>query len=141
MTKSSLHAARVLLVEDEFLIAMDVEQLCRDHGAKEVRLVADHANLGPELLADGDVDVAILDVKLSGNWTLDFARLLVDREIPFIFATGYSGIDTLFADFPGVPVVGKPYTGIEVVEALANAIAGKSQAIRGSGKEDAGEQV
>jgi CheY-like chemotaxis protein len=128
LTNQLLHAARVLLVEDEFLIAMDVEQLCRDHGAQEVRVVASHTELHPELLAGSRFDVAILDVKVQGKWTMDFARLLVKREIPFIFATGYSDVETFFSDFPGAPVVSKPYTGVEVMEALSAAMAARSVA-------------
>lgn len=127
MTTQLLHAARVLLVEDEFLIAMDVEQLCRDHGAEDVRVVANHSELQPELLSDGTVHAAILDVKVQGKWTVDFARLLAERRIPFIFATGYSDVESFFKDFPGVPVVGKPYTGSEVMRALSDAMTGRGQ--------------
>lgn len=123
LTSQLLHAARVLLVEDESLIAMDVEQLCRDNGAASIRIIAEHAQLGPALLEG--IDAAILDVKLSGNWTVDFARLLLERGIPFIFATGYSDMPALFEEFPGVPVVGKPYAGNEIVEALAAVLAAR----------------
>jgi len=135
LTNQLLHAARVLLVEDEFLIAMDVEQVCRDHGAQDVRVVASHAELSPKMLAGLTVDVAILDVKVQGKWTMDFARLLVEREIPFIFATGYSDVETFFDDFPGAPVVSKPYTGAEVMEALSAAMAAKA----GTATRDPGE--
>lgn len=122
LTNQLLNSARILLVEDEFLIAMDVEQLCRESGAADVRVVANRDELGAALLDDFDADAAILDVKISGAWTVDFARLLRDRDIPFIFATGYSDLEALFDDFSGVPVIGKPYTGMEVIEALAAAM-------------------
>lgn len=119
MTTQPLQAARILLVEDEFLIAMDVEQLCRDHGAQDVRIVANPAELGPALLTELAPDAAILDVKVQGQWTVDFARLLAERNIPFIFATGYSDMDAIFKDFPGVPVIGKPYIGDEFIKVLS----------------------
>jgi DNA-binding NarL/FixJ family response regulator len=122
LTTQPLQAARILLVEDEFLIAMDVEQLCRDHGARDVRIVSNHAELGPGLLSEPAFDAAILDIKVQGQWTVDFARLLVERNLPFIFATGYSDMEIFFKDFPGVSVVGKPYTGDKFIEALSATI-------------------
>lgn len=110
-----LSGLRILVLEDEYLIAMDVEQLCRDHGAAEVvimRSVPDAATLV--------CDVAILDVMLGGVSTLPFAAKLRERNIPFIFATGYDASER-FADFAGVPVVGKPYGAGELVDAVARA--------------------
>jgi hypothetical protein len=43
------------------------------------------------------------------------------RNIPFIFATGYSDRE-MFGAFPGVPVVGKPYAGMELIAALVSVI-------------------
>jgi CheY-like chemotaxis protein len=54
---------------------------------------------------------AILDVMLSGNPTVEFARTLVQRGVPFVFATGYADREDLFSEFPGTPVIGKPYLG------------------------------
>jgi CheY-like chemotaxis protein len=126
LTNHLLQAARVLLVEDEFLIAMDVEQVCRDHGAQDVRVVASHDDLNPALLTGFAFDVAILDIQVQGKWTIDFARLLTKHSVPFIFATGYSDMETLFRDFPGVPVVGKPYTSGDLIEALCAAMGAKA---------------
>lgn len=123
MTTRLLDAARILLVEDEFLIAMDVEQLCRDHGAETVRIIPNQAELDAFSLVSEEIDAAILDIKISGNWTVEFARMLQRSGIPFIFATGYSEMTSVFEEFPGVRVVGKPYTGTELVEALAAALA------------------
>ena len=123
MTTQLLDAARILLVEDEFLIAMDVEQLCRDHGAEKVRIIGNKTELDAFRPDSEEIDAAILDVKIAGNWTVEFARMLQRNGIPFIFATGYSELASIFEEFAGVRVVGKPYAGTEIVEALAATLA------------------
>lgn len=122
MASSLLAGLRLLIVEDEFLIAMDVEQLCRDHGAADAFVVSTAAALAPGAFSRTDFDAAILDVMVEGQPTLGFARGLAEQGIPFIFATGYSDRQEVFSAFPGVRVVGKPYAGDELVEALAAAL-------------------
>lgn len=121
---------RILLMEDELLIAMDVEQLCRDHGAAEVLLV--HAfEDGRDPLAGIDFHAAILDVALGGRSTLGVAARLAAAGVPFIFATGHADHKETFAAFPGVAVVGKPYAGRALIDALAEAIARRRAVSRG----------
>ena len=119
MEKQTLSGLRLLIVEDEFLIAMDVEQLCRDRGAVEALIVGTAAGLAAQTVVPGAFDAAILDVMIDGQSTLDFARELRRCGIPFIFATGYSDRSEVFSAFPGVRVVGKPYSGEELIEAIA----------------------
>lgn len=132
LTPPLLSGLRLLIVEDEFLIAMDVEQLCRDHGAADAVVVSTAAALAAGTFSPADFDAAILDVMVEGQPTLDFARGLADHGIPFIFATGYSDRQDVFAAFPGVQVVGKPYAGDELVGALAAAL----DAVRRTDTED-----
>lgn len=115
-----LAGMRILLLEDEFLIAMDVEQLCRDHGAANVMTLRDLEELERHTSLAG-TDAAILDVMLGGASTLSFAHKLMQREIPFIFASGYTDLDEIFEAFPNITVVSKPYAGDDLVEALAAA--------------------
>lgn len=112
-----LAGLRVLILEDEFLIAMDVEQVCRDHGAADVVISRSLDGLA-ELTAD-TFDAAILDLKLGTVSTLDFARELFEAGIPFVFATGYADPSETERDFPGVPVLTKPYLESDLVDALA----------------------
>lgn len=112
----------MLIVEDEFLIAMDVEQTCRDNGARDVSIFGGIADLGADPFAEFDFDAAIIDLMADGTSTLDFARKLQSRGIPFVFATGYSDRDDIFGDFQGVKVVGKPFAGDELIQALVDAI-------------------
>lgn len=127
LTKRLLDGLRVLVMEDEFLIAMDVEQLCLDHGAAEVVLAHSIPAPGSDPFAAAPIHAAILDVRLAGQTTMDFARGLHERGIPFIFATGYFNSGDLFdgesSAFRDVEVVSKPYSGSTLIDALARSIA------------------
>ena len=101
---------------------MDVEQLCRDNGAAEVTTAQDLDEIASDGLAA--FDVAIVDLSLGGRSTLGLAGLMRDRGIPFVFASGYSGREDVAAGFPEVPLVAKPYSGADLVEAVA-AVSGR----------------
>lgn len=120
---------QLLLVEEEALIAMDIEQLCHEHGAKVVATISSEAKLTSDAIDEvllkherRPLDAAILDVKVGEGFTSELARRLAERKIPFVFATGYSDAEPFFAEFPDVPVVTKPYVGRELIETLAAAI-------------------
>ena len=116
-----LSGIRVLVLEDEFLIAMDVEQLCRDHGAAEVAILGHLDGPEPQTSGAGGFDVAILDVMLGGHSTLDFAARLAERNVPFVFSSGYTDLDEIYSRFPGVTVIGKPYHSEDLIKAVARA--------------------
>ena len=77
-----LAGLHVLVLEDEFLIAMDVEQLCRDYGAENVVIVRSLAESGQVFATE--FDAAIIDVLLDGVSTLEFAARLRDDNVPFV---------------------------------------------------------
>jgi DNA-binding response OmpR family regulator len=116
-----LDGLRLLILEDEFLIAMDIEQLCRDHGAEDCLIVRSLADL--ELASAYKFDAAIIDVKLGGDSTLLFAGGLLERGIPFVFSTGYSDLGETAVLFPQVPVISKPYGGADLIAAVVRAVA------------------
>ena len=113
-----LEGLRILVLEDEFLIAMDVEQLCRDHGAGDVVIARDLAEIDEQTVAD-KFDGVIVDLMLGETSTLDFAEQLRQSGMPFVFASGYSDEDEIRASFPGVRLVTKPYSGDDLIGALA----------------------
>ncbi|WP_292582777.1 MULTISPECIES: response regulator [unclassified Mesorhizobium] len=115
-----LDGLRILVLEDEFLIAMDVEQLCRDHGAADVVIARDLIEIDRADLTTR-FDVAIVDLMLSGASTLEFAAELRAARLPFVFASGYSDSDEIKASFPDTTLVPKPYSGKDLVEAVAEA--------------------
>ena len=114
-----LAGLRILVLEDEFLIAMDVEQLCRDYGAENVVIVRSIGEVEQGLAAE--FDAAIIDVLLDGVSTLEFATRLRDDNVPFVFASGYTDSDEISKLFPGVTMIGKPYSGNDLIAAVAAA--------------------
>jgi DNA-binding response OmpR family regulator len=118
--KDILSGLRILILEDESLIALDVEQLCRDYGASDIVIERDLGGLETESALDG-FDVAIVDLMLSGVSALPFAERLRDRNRPFVFTSGFGDMDRLQRAFPGVRTIGKPFSGGDLVEAVAAA--------------------
>lgn len=80
--------ARVLLVEDESLVAMMVEDCLVELGYEVVAL-AGTVQEALTLLEGTDIDVAVLDVNLGGTPSFPVAEVLEARGIPFLFLTGY----------------------------------------------------
>lgn len=117
---ASLDGLRILILEDEYLIAMDVEQICRDAGAADVAIVDSLA--GFDTPAAFSFDAAILDLMLNGASTLPFAARLQREGVPFVFASGHGISDELNRDFPGVALVEKPYSGGDLIAAVAAAL-------------------
>lgn len=132
LAEKPLKDLRILVMEDEFLIAMDVEQLCQDHGAEEVIILRTLKELGDQPVGDRGINVAIVDVMLAGESTVEFAKTLQDNNVPFVFATGYAENENLFEAFPGIRVVGKPYAGPTLITAIVEAVnQGQGQPVSG----------
>jgi CheY-like chemotaxis protein len=117
-----LENRRVLVVEDEALIAMAVEARLRDAGAEVVGPAFTAAEalrlVEAAAAADGGLGAAVLDLKLAGGETaIPVADALAARGVPFLFATGYgAGCDT--GGHTAAPVLRKPYDPERLVAAL-----------------------
>jgi len=98
----------ILLLEDQLLIALDVEAMLAGEGAGKVETVSTNSE-ALRLLQDFKPDVAVLDVNLGGENSLPTAQDLLSRRIPFIFATGYGDSAMIPRTLAAVPVVRKPY--------------------------------
>lgn len=116
----SLEGHRILLIEDEPLIALDVEELCSEHGATQVitvRQIEDAQSLDFSLF-----DVAIVDLVLGDRSTLPLAAAMRAKNLPIVFTSGYSQTPELAMDFPDVTMLSKPFAGSTLVEALMAAV-------------------
>lgn len=113
---------RVLLVEDQLLIAMDAESLLASVGITAVVTAGSTAE-AMQRLAEATPDVAVLDVNLGDGTSIPVAEELHRRGVPFIFATGYGDTMMIPPEFAGVPVVRKPYAAEALVRAMAEALA------------------
>jgi len=114
---------RVLVVDDEFLVAMGLEDNLRSLGYVVVGPVGTLAG-AMAAAAHEHVDAAILDVNLAGEAVYPAAAILAERGIPFIFCSGYTGSGRMPPEFAGTPRVAKPYTSRVIADALAELLAG-----------------
>jgi two-component system, response regulator PdtaR len=112
----------VLVVEDELLIAMDLEQLLRRHGWRVLGPAATVAG-ALRLLAGETPDVALLDVNLGGEPVTPVAEALRARGVPFVLASAYHVPAQAAAALAGAPNIGKPTGERRLLAALARAVA------------------
>jgi CheY-like chemotaxis protein len=115
MTK--LAGRRILIVEDEALVAMLVEDALLDAGAEVIGPVATVAE-AMALLEASAPDAAVLDLNLAGETSTPVADVLAARGVPFVVATGY-GAEGLPAGHATVPVLAKPYDPDELTGTLS----------------------
>lgn len=115
-----LDGVRVLVVEDEALVAMLLEDMLSDLGAQVVA-TAGSVKEAVDLARAGGLDVAILDVNLGSDSSAPVAEALAAAGTPFVFATGYgeSGVPEAFR---GRPALQKPYGMNDVARLLAEAV-------------------
>jgi CheY-like chemotaxis protein len=107
---------RILVVEDEMLVAMNIEDMLLDLG-HEVAGLASRLEPALSLAREGEFDLAMLDVNLAGQPSFPVARILADRGIPFLFATGY-GVKGIAEEYRAYPVLQKPFRMRDLGEAL-----------------------
>lgn len=107
---------RILIVEDEKLLALMLEDLLTDAGYD-----VEHAfdlTQAQSAIERAPVDAAILDIKLNGSLVFPFARSLREHKIRFLFASSAYRIE-IPPDLCWHPLVRKPYVADEVVAGLA----------------------
>jgi len=85
----SLKGARILVVEDEWLVSILLEELLHEFGCEVVGPATCVAN-AIDLASAGSIDGALLDLNVKGQVVYSVARMLADRGIPFAFVTGYT---------------------------------------------------
>ena len=107
---------RVLIVEDEPIIAMTAEDLVEDMGCVVAGSAATLAEAAA-LAAAGNFDMAMLDINLNGETSLSVAAMLHAAGARFVFTTGYGSAGPGEA-FAGVEVVKKPYRAADLAAAL-----------------------
>lgn len=116
----TLDGARVLLLEDEFLIALDAEQILHELGAREVETTSTLSEAEARAQI-GRYDIALLDVNVNGQMSFGLAAFLRSRGVPVVFATGYELRDRAL-DIDPVLCVSKPYTSERLRQALHAAL-------------------
>ena len=116
-----LRGRRIMIVEDEMLVAMELESLLAEQGCAVIG-PAPTADRALALLAEGLPDAAILDVNLNGQTATPVAAALRAQNVPFLLATGYS--QSLQAELKDTPRVDKPVNHERLVRALTQLLGG-----------------
>lgn len=116
----NLEGVRVLLVEDEAIIAMTAEDMLEELGC----VLAGTASTLEDAFAcveERAFDVALLDINLNGQQSLPVAAVLTEKGTPFVFTTGYGAAGS-GADYADVPLVTKPYQITDLGTAIGEAL-------------------
>ena len=100
-------ARRVLIIEDEMLIALMLQEMLQEVGLI-VEGVASTLPAGLDMARNAEAQLAILDINLNGQEAYPIAEVLQGRGIPFIFSTGY-GAGSVKPPYVSVPQLLKPY--------------------------------
>ena len=111
----------VLVVEDELLIAMDLEFLLQQHGWRVLGPATTVAE-ALRLLAGQTPDVALLDLHLHGELATPVAEQLRARGVPFVVVSAYARPGQMVAAVDGAPVVSKPIDERRLIAVLAQAV-------------------
>ncbi|MDB5315061.1 MAG: response regulator [Rhodospirillales bacterium] len=116
--RSELAGLRILLVEDDFFIAMDMSELLQSHGAEVLGPIGkvDQAVAFIDENA-GRFDAVVLDMNLHGLKTYPVADALILHGVPFVFTTGYSA-DAVDVAYRGHPRCEKPVNTKALLHAL-----------------------
>jgi DNA-binding response OmpR family regulator len=113
-TQRAVNAPRIFVAEDEFLLAVMLEDDLRQNGFAVVGPFT-RLEQAREAAATEDFDLALLDVNMNGQMAYPVADTLVARQIPFIFLTGY-GRAALPEHLRGARCVPKPYDPAVLIE-------------------------
>src|SRR5215212_11737918 len=123
-TRATAHSPRILIVEDELLVAWHLESLAREQHLDVCGLVPDGEG-AIEQAVDLDVDLILMDIRLAGRMDgIEAARRIRDqRNTPIIFITAHGDPATrakIEQMVPGTPVLAKPITAERLKEAIAS---------------------
>ena len=118
MSPTHLSGRRILLVEDEFLIGLEIADALEGAGAD---VSGPHMTLAAaeQAAREEEADVAILDIDLRGEEVFPAAQQLRERGIPFLFYTGQPEREALRTDFADVTVCIKPCQPAKLVNELS----------------------
>ena len=115
-----LLGCRVLVAEDDIIIALDMELLLRNAGAEVLGPVKTTA-AAVALARTAPLSCAVLDVNLGSDLVFPAAHFLRDRDIKTIFCTGYGDPESFSKDWPDAQVLVKPVQSRHLIQAVQRA--------------------
>lgn len=116
-----LSGKRIFVVEDESMLSMMIEEWLADLGCI-IAATASRLAEGIEKAKHVAIDAAVLDLNLAGELSYPIASILLERNIPYLFTTGY-GAGGLIGKLVGSQVLAKPYGPGQLESALREAFA------------------
>ncbi len=117
-----LQGVRVLVVEDEYLVASLIGDMLQLAGCVVCGPVPRLAQ-ALDAASNEACDVAVLDINLAGQWSYPVAEILARRNVPFVFVTGYNA-NAMPAEFARRPRVNKPFKMSELLTVLSDMVSG-----------------
>lgn len=125
---ASLSGKHCLVLDDEYLIALDIQQVLEAAGAASVTSVASVEEALAALRAGVKFDLAVLDIRLTGaaGGSMAVAALLSEQRIPFVFLTGVRADEIQAGPFPHAPVVEKPFQASVLIATVRRALVARS---------------
>ena len=114
---TSFTGQRIMIVEDSFYLAIEMEAVLESAGAQVVGPFATSA-AALDSLKQSAPDCAVLDVNLSEGNSFDLARMLRMQHVPFLFFTGYDR-DALPSEFADVDRLEKPVDSARMLQKLS----------------------
>jgi DNA-binding response OmpR family regulator len=117
---ASSRGSRVLVAEDEAVVALMIEELLTESGFVVIGPVAS-TMAGLALVEQEVIDCAVLDIKLTDGISLPVAEALAARGIPFVITTGYER-ESIHPGYNGAPVLTKVFLPHELLDAIAEAL-------------------
>lgn len=111
-------ARDVLIIEDNYLIALDLEAMVRELGVEHVRS-ANSVHAALELIEAQRPQLALIDVNLGTDKSFEVAGYLRGMQVPIVFTTGYGDAQAFPQHFADAKIITKPYTLEAVREAIA----------------------
>ena len=120
---TTLAGRRILVVEDELLVAMTLEEMLGSQGCV---IVGPFPRVEPALKVarEEPLDAAVLDINVAGKGVDPIAKALAERKIPFVFTTGYDR-SMLPAEHADRPFLAKPFKPAQLIDALAGLLGGR----------------
>ena len=126
MLEPELKGCRILIVEDEFIVASSLEMLLQTAGARIVGL-APCVDEALSVIESGvTIDIATVDMNLRGESAAPIADALAVRTVPFVFMTGADD-NPLFLRYPHVPRCAKPTDFVRFIDVLLGELRERSQ--------------
>ncbi len=119
-----LFGLQIFLVEDEALVAAMLEDMLADFGCILAGAAANVTDALAAVQATSEIDAAILDVNLGSEKVFPVADILVSREIPIVFSTGFGPAD-LAERYPESRVLNKPYEPEALAQLLVELARGR----------------